>query len=84
MVKGIYLSSGNIFYETFDVDFENKDIAEKPIKEVMGKPYPIVQATTSIEEISKLINKDNQAVLVDLGKGKHHIITKHDIISSIK
>lgn len=64
--------------------FENKDIAEKPIKEVMGKPYPIVQATTSIEEISKLINKDNQAVLVDLGKGKHHIITKHDIISSIK
>ncbi|WMW78319.1 pyridoxal-phosphate dependent enzyme [Flavobacterium sp. 20NA77.7] len=64
--------------------FENKDIAEKPIKEVMGKPYPIVQATTSIEEISKLINKDNQAVLVDLGKGKHHIVTKHDIISSIK
>jgi cystathionine beta-synthase len=50
----------------------------------MGKPYPVVQATTSIEEISKLINKDNQAVLVDLGKGKHHIITKHDIISSIK
>ena len=64
--------------------FENKDIAEKPIKEVMGKPYPVVQATTSIEEISKLINKDNQAVLVDLGKGKYHIITKHDIISSIK
>jgi len=63
---------------------EDKDIAEKPIREVMGKPYPIVQKNTSIEEISKLINKDNQAVLVDLGGGKHHIITKHDIISSIK
>ncbi len=63
---------------------EDKDIAEKPIREVMGKPYPIVKANTSIEEISKLINKDNQAVLVDLGSGKHHIITKHDIISSIK
>jgi len=63
---------------------EDKDIAEKPIKDVMGKPYPIVQANTSIEEISKLINKDNQAVLVDLGDGRHHIITKHDIISSIK
>jgi len=63
---------------------EDKDIAEKPIKDVMGKPYPIVQASTSIEEISKLINKDNQAVLVDLGDGRHHIITKHDIISSIK
>jgi len=63
---------------------EDKDIADKPIKSVMGKPYPIVKAATSIEEISKLINKDNQAVLVDLGNGKFHIITKHDIISSIK
>lgn len=63
---------------------EDKDIADKPIREIMGKPYPIVKAATSIEEISKLINKDNQAVLVDLGNGRHHIITKHDIISSIK
>lgn len=63
---------------------EDKDIADKPIREIMGKPYPIVKANTSIEEISKLINKDNQAVLVDLGNGRHHIITKHDIISSIK
>lgn len=63
---------------------EDKDIADKPIREIMGKPYPVVKANTSIEEISKLINKDNQAVLVDLGNGKHHIITKHDIISSIK
>lgn len=63
---------------------EDKDIAEKPIREIMGKPYPIVKATASVEEVSKLINKDNQAVLVDLGNGKHHIITKHDIISSIK
>ncbi|MES2484499.1 MAG: pyridoxal-phosphate dependent enzyme [Bacteroidota bacterium] len=63
---------------------EDKDIADKPIKEIMGKPYPIVKAATSVDEISKLINKDNQAVLVDLGNGKYHIITKHDIISSIK
>ncbi|OGS74096.1 MAG: cystathionine beta-synthase [Flavobacteria bacterium RIFCSPLOWO2_12_FULL_31_7] len=64
--------------------FENKDIADLPIKDVMGKPFPIVSASASIDEVSKLINKDNQAVLVDLGNGKHHIITKHDIISSIK
>lgn len=63
---------------------EDKDIADKPIKDVMGKPYPIVKANTSLEEISKLIGKENQAVLVDLGTGKYHIITKHDIISSIK
>src|SRR5690606_11381188 len=63
---------------------EDKDIANKPIREVMGKPYPVVKASTPVEEISKLINKETQAVLVDLGNGRHHIITKHDIISSIK
>lgn len=62
----------------------DKNVADKPIKELMGKPYPIVKRNTSIEEVSKLITKENQAVLVDLGNGKHHIITKHDVISSIK
>lgn len=63
---------------------EDKNIAEKPIKEIMGKPYPIVKENTPIEEVSKLIDKNNQAVLVALENGKHHIITKHDIINSIK
>lgn len=62
---------------------EDKNIAEKPIKEVMGNAYPIVALDASIDKVSKLINKDNQAVLVDLGNGKHHIITKYDIISAI-
>jgi len=62
----------------------DKNVAEKPIREVMGAAYPIVKLGTPVDEVSKLINKDNQAVLVDLGNGKHHIITKHDIINSIK
>ena len=33
---------------------EDKNIAEKPIREIMGKPYPIVNANAPIEEISKL------------------------------
>ncbi len=62
---------------------EDNDIAANPIREVMGKPYPGVKEGTSIEDISKLFS-DNQAVLVELANGKHHIITKYDIISSIK
>lgn len=61
----------------------DKNIADKPIREIMGAPYPIVSSGTSIDRVSKLITKDNQAVLVDLGNGKHHIITKYDIISAI-
>lgn len=62
----------------------DKNVADKPIREVMGAVFPVVKLGTPIEAVSKLINKDNQAVLVDLGNGKHHIITKHDIINSIK
>ncbi len=63
---------------------EDKNVAEKPIKEVMGKPFPIVKLGTPIEEVSRLFSKENDAVLVDLGNGHHHIITKYDIIGSIK
>ncbi len=57
----------------------DKNVAEKPIKEVMGKPFPIVKLGTPIEEVSKLFTKENDAVLVDLENGNHHIITKYDL-----
>jgi cystathionine beta-synthase len=62
---------------------ENKDVANLPIKEVMHKPFPVVKKSTPIEEISKLIHKENNAVLVDLGDGNYNIITKHDIIRAL-
>ncbi len=62
----------------------DKDVADRPIKEIMGKPFPIVKLGTSIEEVSKLFTKENDAVLVELENGNHHIITKYDIIGSIK
>src|SRR5690606_21638431 len=62
---------------------EDKNVAMLPIKDVMHKPFPIVKITTPIEEISKLIHKEYNAVLVDLGEGKFNIITKHDIIRTL-
>jgi cystathionine beta-synthase len=61
----------------------DKNIANKPIKDMMGKPYPVVKKWTKLEDVSKLITKENQAVLVDLENGSHQIITKYDIISAI-
>lgn len=62
----------------------DKNVADKPIKEIMGNPFPIVKLGTPIDELSKLFTKENDAVLVDLENGNHHIITKSDIIGSIK
>ena len=70
--------------DLFQAYLENPAIAEKPIREIMGATYPIVKSNASIEEVSKLITKENQAVLVELEGGKYHIITKYDIINSIK
>jgi len=61
----------------------DKNINDKPIKEVMGAAYPVVKKGASIDAVSKLITKENQAVLVDLENGSYHIITKYDIISAI-
>jgi len=69
--------------QLFRLYFEDKDIADKPIKDVMSNPYPIVKKSVTLEKISALINKDNQAVIVDLGTGKFQMITKHDIIRVI-
>jgi cystathionine beta-synthase len=62
---------------------ENKDISDLPIKDVMHKPFPIVDMHTPIEVISKLFNKENNAVLVKLEDGNYQIITKYDIISAL-
>lgn len=70
--------------DLFQSYVSDKNSAERPIREIMGNPYPIVQLGTTMEEVSKLFSRENAAVLIDLGNGKHHIITKYDIIGSIK
>ena len=73
------LDEGDLFRSYF----EDKNIADRPIKEVMNKPFPIVQKNASLEDISKLIDKNNPAVLVETDSEKFQIITKHDIIRVI-
>ena len=62
---------------------EDKDISSVPIKDVMHKPFPVVGKHTTIEEISKLIHRKNNAVLVKLSDGNYQILTKYDIISAL-
>lgn len=70
--------------DLFKLYFNDKESASTPVKNVMSEPFPIVKKNTSIDAISKLINKDNSAVLVDLENGKYQIITKNDIINAIQ
>ena len=67
---------------TYQFLIENPNMINAPISSIMQKPFPIVQENTTIEEVSKLINKDTPAVLVELAKGGHHIVTRQDVINS--
>jgi cystathionine beta-synthase len=62
---------------------ENPANVNTKIEELMGPELPVVSEDDSIDSISKLISKDVPAILVKLHSGKHHIITKYDIIQSL-
>jgi cystathionine beta-synthase len=62
---------------------ENGDLKNKSISSVMQPPFPFVDAQAPIEEVSKLITKDSNAVLMKDLAGTTHIITKHDIIHAV-
>ena len=62
---------------------DNPNLRDAAISSVMQDAFPVVKENTSVEEISKLINKQNHAVLVELNNGKHHIVTRYDIISTL-
>lgn len=63
--------------------FEDNSLKNKLVEELMQAPFPIVSPQTPMEEISKLISKENNAVLMTDLAGTVHIITKHDLIQGI-
>ena len=62
---------------------DNPDFKDEAINKVMGTKLPVVAASTSVVELSKIICKDVPAAIVDLGEGKYHIVTRHDLIAAI-
>ncbi len=79
---GNYIGSLNDNY-LFNKLIENNDIKKQTVKSMMQPAFPIVGEQAPIEDVSKLITKDNNAVLLrDMG-GNMHIITKHDIIEAV-
>jgi len=62
---------------------KNPNIQQQVVKEIMQKPFPMVDEQATLEDISKLINKENNAVMVKAISGSVHIITKYDLISAL-
>ncbi len=63
--------------------FEDNSLKSKTVAELMDGPFPMVSPQAPIEDVSKLITKENNAVLMTDLAGHVHIITKHDLIQGI-
>ncbi|MFT5157775.1 MAG: cystathionine beta-synthase [Bacteroidia bacterium] len=70
-------------HHLFAMLFKNSAIADQPVSTIMQASFPLVDATASLEEVSKSINKDNPAVLVRDLIGTYHILTKYDLIGAM-
>ena len=69
--------------KVYQLLIEQPDLRYCAVSTIMQPGFPIVKASTSIEELSKMINRNCTAVLVELEDGEHHIVTRHDLISAI-
>lgn len=67
----------------FNLLIDQPELRDTPISQIMEAAFPIVEENAKLEDVSKMINKENSAVLVKLNDGKHHIITRHDLILAI-
>lgn len=63
--------------------FENPGLQSQKVSALMQAPFPMVSEQAPMEDISKMINKENNAVLMTDIAGNVHIITKHDLIQGI-
>lgn len=63
---------------------DDRNNIDRKIEDLMGAALPVVRESEPIENISKLMNKDVPAVLVQLSNGKYHIITKYDVIGAMR
>ena len=88
-ISQIPVKNGNNFIGSlndsvlFSKLFEDNSLKTKTVAELMDAPFPMVSPQAPMEDVSKLITKENNAVLMTDLAGHVHIITKHDLIQGI-
>ena len=68
----------------FQKIFINPDLKSQKVAEVLERPYPVIDFNTPVEKITHLITRESGAVLSKDETGTLHIVTKYDILHSLK
>ena len=56
---------------------------EKPVKEIMGDPFPVVDEDLFVKNLARYISKKIPAVVARDKAGSMHILTQYDIIQTV-
>ncbi|HKJ45510.1 MAG TPA: cystathionine beta-synthase [Balneolales bacterium] len=62
---------------------DDSSAKERKVTEVMGKAFPVVSSDIRLAQISKMMDKNNPAVLVKLENNSMQILTRSDLINAI-
>jgi cystathionine beta-synthase len=73
------ISEGGLFQKVFD----NPEIKNAKVSDVLEPPLPVVEFDTPVEKLSPLIHKGNGAVLAKDEAGNYHIVTKYDVLQAL-
>jgi len=73
------ISEGGLFQKVFD----NPEIKNARVADVIEPPLPVVAFDTPVEKLSPLIHKGNGAVLAKDDAGNYHIVTKYDVLQAL-
>ncbi|MGH9791853.1 MAG: pyridoxal-phosphate dependent enzyme [Candidatus Acidiferrales bacterium] len=62
---------------------QGKDLRKLVIREVMGKPLPLVPRDAPIQRVTHLLSHEGPAVFVEMSNGHYEILTKYDLMGTI-
>ena len=76
---------GTMFTEAKHLErlIEDPTLRDRSVSEIMDDSFQFVGMDNTLDVLSSLINKDNQALLVRDDHNKVHIITKSDLLMAM-
>ncbi len=69
--------------QILNLALQGKDLRKMVIREVMGKPLPLVPHDAPVERVTYLLSHEGPAVFVEMGNSHFEILTKYDLMSTI-
>jgi cystathionine beta-synthase len=69
--------------DILSLTLEGKDLHKIVVREVMSAPFPLVQPSATVDQITTHITRECPAVFVDQGGRHYEMLTKYDLVHAV-